>query len=64
MGEPISMKGFCSRKSLRALSRLDLRLKSQGSPSSGSFTAMSNAKPGMICFIFLSLIMCATRAGE
>ena len=64
IGEPINMYGFCSRNSFRALSRLALMLKSQGRPSSGSLTVMSNANPGMMWRIFRSRIILVTRAGE
>ena len=64
MGEPMSTYGFCSLSMLRARRRLCSREKSHGSPSYGSSTVMSKAKPGNKCFGLISLINLVTRGGE
>ena len=45
IGLSISKKGFSLANSLRALSRLCFKVKSQGNWSTGSRTARSNATP-------------------
>ena len=47
----------------KALSRLDLRLKFHGIPSSGSSVVTSNAKPGSISWFFILMISAVTRGG-
>ena len=63
-GDPISRYGFCWRRSCRAFSRFDLKLKSQGRPSSGSTTVKSSASPGTRCLLLDSPSNLVTRGGE
>ena len=48
-GNHTNRYGFCSRSFLRASARFSGMLKSQGSPSSGSTTAMPKGNPSTTC---------------
>ena len=56
--------GRCLRMISRAFSRLARTLKSQGSPSSGSFTVMSKARPGVRNSFLDFAISAVTLGGE
>ena len=64
IGEPMSSSGLYSRISRRAFSRLSRRVKSHGWPSSGSFTVMSNARPGARYLYRPRLSSVVMRGGE
>ena len=62
----MSMYGRCSRKMRLAFACFDFLLKSQGWPSSGSFTVKSNANPGNTCLnrFLLRVSSAVTLGGE